>query len=86
MSAIDLTLENVRTELQEIKLRISALRKKGYDTAIVDLKMMNIPSKMKWVEATQSFKDATAVLALVGVVKKELAELEKQEPPSDERL
>jgi folate-binding Fe-S cluster repair protein YgfZ len=65
-------LEELEDELKELKEKISESRKKGKDALIAWLKVINIPSKIKMAEATNSEKDIIAVRKLIKEAWKEL--------------
>ena len=47
MDNFDEEIEKLKTELNEVRLKLSELRKKGMDTKIIELKFMNYPNKIK---------------------------------------
>ena len=78
VEGIDLTIEDLKAQLNEIKQRISQFRKKGLDTKIVQLKIMSIPSKIKMVEATKDYKDVKKITNMINDAKAEVRSLEKE--------
>jgi hypothetical protein len=74
---MDLTIENLKDRLIDIKSRISVCRKKGLYTKIVELKIMQIPSKIKYLEATRVNTDTKKVNLLLNDADKDLKEIEK---------
>ncbi|MEK6946666.1 MAG: hypothetical protein AABX32_03580 [Nanoarchaeota archaeon] len=74
---IDLTVENLKQELNQIKDKISQCRKKGMDTKIAELKIMAIPSKIKMLEVTKDFKDVQKIAKLLNDAIAEIDNVEK---------
>ena len=72
-SDIDKEIENLKADLNNLKLKLSECRKNGSDTKIAELKLMNVPFKIKLVEATQSYKDIDMVKKMLEDVKRELS-------------
>ena len=62
---IEVELSKLRQKLIEIKARISQCRKKGINPKLVELRITNIPSKIKYAEVTEDFKDVEKINALV---------------------
>ena len=78
VEGIDLTIENLKEQLNEIKQRISQCRKKGLDTKIAELKMMLIPSKINMVEITRDYKEVQKINNMLNDAKAELENIEKE--------
>jgi hypothetical protein len=78
-------IENLKTELNEVKLRVSECRKKGFDMGIATLKMMNIPSKIRMAEITRSQADIEKAKRLLSEVKDEIDEVEKKSAANMEK-
>lgn len=76
--AIDLTIENLKSQLNSIKQRISQCRKKGLYTKIAELKITSIPSKIMMAEATKDFKDAQKVSRLLSDAAVEVENIERE--------
>jgi len=74
MSGIELVIDNMKTELNDLKQQISEARKSGATLTIVDLKIMSIPAKIGIAEATKEFKDVKKIKEMLTEVKKELEE------------
>jgi hypothetical protein len=64
--------------LEEIKRKLSSLRRKGIDTRTVDYKIMNIPSKIKLAGITQSERDILKIRSLYTNVISDLEVLEQE--------
>ena len=77
VEGIDLTIENLKMQLNEIKQKISQCRKKGLDTKIAELKIMAIPSKIKMAEITRDYKEAQKINNMLNNAKAELEDIEK---------
>ena len=77
---MDLTIDSLKDELNDIKLKISLCRKKGMDTKIAELKVMAIPSKIKLLEITKDYKDVQKVNNMINDAKIEIESLEMQNP------
>ena len=82
-NGFELTLENLKTELCNITLKISELRKAGLDTKIAELKAMNLPYKIKLAEATKSYKDIEKINSALEDVKSELNSVESTNEKAD---
>jgi hypothetical protein len=65
-------------ELEEIKRKISSLRKKGVDTKIVEYKIMNLPSKIKMASITNKDIDVIMIRTMYKNCIADLDFLEKQ--------
>jgi hypothetical protein len=65
-------------ELEEIRRKISSLRKKGIDTKIVEYKVMNIPSKIKMAAITNKEIDVIMIRTTYKNIIADLDFLEKQ--------
>ena len=77
VEGIDLTIENLKEQLNEIKQKISQCRKKGLDTKIAELKIMDIPSKINMVEITKDFKDIQKINEMLNNVRIEIDSTQK---------
>ena len=75
-SGFDMTIESLKEELLEIKQRLSQYRKKGIETKIVELRIANIPSKIKMIEVTRDLKDVQKADAQLKLAKIDADELE----------
>ena len=75
-NGFDLTIENLKTELHNIRLKISELRKAGLDAKIAELKAMSLPYKIQLAEATKSYKDIEKINIMLEDVKKEIGSME----------
>jgi len=78
----DPTIEKLETRLNEIKLRLSELRKKGKDTKIAELKIMTIPFKIRLADVTKSPKDIERVKSFFDDVEYELNSIDEVEVES----
>ena len=65
-------------ELEEIRRKISSLRKRGIDTKIVEYKVMNIPSKIKMAAITNKEIDVIMIRTTYKNIIADLDFLEKQ--------
>jgi hypothetical protein len=77
-SGADMAIESLRTELDSVRLKISDYRKRGFDTKIAELKVMNLPYKIKFAEASQSIIDIEKANVILSSVNEELKEIENQ--------
>ena len=75
---MELTIENLKEQLNEIKQKISQCRKQGLDTKIAELKIMAIPSKINMVEITKDFKDVQKINEMLNNVRIEIDSTEKE--------
>lgn len=75
---IDLTIENLKLQLSDIKQKTSQCRKKGLDTKIAELKIMLIPSKIKMAEITRDYKEVQKINNMLNDAKAELEDIEKE--------
>ena len=78
VEGIDLTIENLKEQLNEIKQKISQCRKRGLDTKIAELKIMAIPSKIKMVEITRDYKEVQKINNMLNDAKAELENIKKE--------
>lgn len=69
---------NLKSNLNKIKVELSAARKKGINAGIAELMLMNIPSKIQMAEITMDKKDINKVMELLNSAKKELDEASKE--------
>ena len=76
-SGFDMTIESLKEELNEIKQRLSLYRKKGIDTKVVELRIANIPSKIKMIEVTKDLKDVQKANSQLRLAKMDAEELEQ---------
>ena len=76
---VNASIENLKNELNDVKSKLSEYRKKGFDTKIADLKMMNLPFKIRLAEATQSYKDIEKVNYMIKSVYEELEDIKNQQ-------
>lgn len=72
---IDEGLDKLKEELNNVKFKLSELRRTGNDTKIAELKLMNIPAKIMVAEATRDMKDVTRVNEYFEEVNEELSEI-----------
>ncbi len=73
---IDMTLDDLKNQLNDVRQGISFLRKKGAHTAFVEMKIASIPAKIKYVEVTRDFKDVQKVTSLMEEAKSEIKDAE----------
>ena len=77
MEGIDLSIENLKEQLNELKQKISQLRKQGLDTKIAVIMMMSVPSKIKMLEITKDYKDLQKIINIINNARAEIDSLEK---------
>jgi hypothetical protein len=70
------TIENLETELKAQKEKISELRKKGFNTKIPEMKVMNIAPKITLAKVTGKEQDIQVVLNQLNNSKREIEEVE----------
>jgi hypothetical protein len=75
-NGVEIAIENLKTELRDINLKISELRKAGLDVKIAELKVMNIPYKIQFAEVTKGYNDIEKINNMLGEVKSEIANIE----------
>ena len=78
MDGIDIAIESFKENLNDLKIRLSQLRKKGINAKIAELRIMQIPAKIKMAEITKENKDAQKIMVLLNAAKQEIEELEKE--------
>lgn len=78
VEGMDLTIENLKVQLNEIKQKISQCRKRGLYTKIVELKIMSVPSKIQLLEATRDFRDVQKANNIINDARNEIEFIEKQ--------
>ena len=86
MEALDMTIDNLKDQLLEVKQHISECRKKGLDTKIAELRVIPIPAKIKLLEVTREIKDVQKVISLLNLAKNEVDEIKKQDLNSDDSI
>ncbi len=79
-------VKSLYNEHSELKGKISALRKKGKDPIMAEIKLMNVPPKIKMVEVTYNEKDVKKVKELLDDVRKEISNLEKEVQLEEKKL
>lgn len=65
-------LEQVKWKFEKIREDLSAFRKKGLDTMVLDMKSIQIPPKIKMAAATQELKDLKVVDELISSLRSEI--------------
>ena len=78
VEGIDLTIESLKEKLNEIRLKVSECRKKGFYTKIAEIKLMAIPSKIKMVEITRDYKDLQKITSMLDDARNEILSVEKE--------
>ena len=68
------SLESIKAQVDNLKKSISSLRKSGKDVEIVSLKMLDVPYKIKVVEATKDPKDLNKLKDMILDIEKEIEE------------
>lgn len=76
MEGIDLSIENLKEQLNELKQKISQLRKKGMNMKLADIRLMSIPSKIKMAEITKDYKDVQKINIMLNYAREEIASIE----------
>ena len=76
VEGIDITIEDMKQELLDIKQKLTEFRKKGKYTKFAEMRIALIPSKIKMVEVTRDIKDVGKVNRLLDEAKKEVAFIE----------
>ena len=76
MSGIDMTLENIKNQLNDLRQEFTQARKKGFDVTIPSLRFQGIPAKIGVVKATQSYSDLKNLMAQIEEVQRELKDAE----------
>ena len=91
---MDFAIDNFKSQLTELKQKISRCRKKGMDAKIAELKIIAIPSKIRMLEVTRDLKDVQKISKMVNDALIEVNELENgvihdeksEEPESQEHI
>ncbi|MEA2035898.1 MAG: hypothetical protein U9O94_00210 [Nanoarchaeota archaeon] len=83
---VEISKEKYEQELNDLKEKISELRKKGYNTKIAELFAMRIPAKIKLVMVTKTDRDMKKLQYLISSLKSELDELGAKKPMSERDL
>ena len=66
-------VSGIKKDYEELKQQASSLRKKGKDMLIEELKIMSIPSKIRFFEATEDKHDFYVAKNLVDKIKQEIS-------------
>lgn len=82
MTSIENIIEDMRNRLEKIQARLTELRKKGYDTSIAELKVTNIPSKIKILEVTEREHDIGLVNELISDLILEIEDIQTEKDKS----
>lgn len=69
---IDKQIEFLKRYFEGLKKVISKQRKKGLDTKIAELRMMNIPYKIRYLEVSKSKEDIKKLKILLAMVEREI--------------
>ena len=77
MEGIDLSIENLKEQLNELKQKISQLRKKGMNMKLADIRLMSIPSKIKMAEITKDYKDVQKINLMLKDAREEIRSIEE---------
>ena len=67
-------VEKCQQTLLEVKKRISEFRKKGKDMTIPQLKVLNVPAKIRLADVTQDRKELEKVNFSIAALAKEIEE------------
>ena len=82
MEGIDLSIENLKEQLNELKQKISQLRKKGMNMKLADIRLMSIPSKIKMAEITKDYKDVQKINIMLNDARQEIGSIENNKDNS----
>ena len=69
---IDKQIEFFKKYFEGLKKLTTKARKEGLDTKIAELRMMNIPFKIQYLEITKSKADAKKVKRLLALLEREI--------------
>lgn len=75
---IDMAMDSMRERLVEIKAKISQCRKKGFYTKIAELKIAEIPSKIKLLEVTREVKEVARINTMLEDAKAEIESVQAE--------
>ncbi|MBU0979333.1 MAG: hypothetical protein KJ709_00875 [Nanoarchaeota archaeon] len=73
-------LVEYRDALQDLKLEISEIRRDGYDTSILDLKVVEVEPQIKMARVTYEKKDIEKVQEKLDGIKKEMKTTKEGDP------
>jgi len=79
-------MKELNKELDDIKGKISSLRKRGIDTKIVEYKIMNIPSKIKMASITNKKRDVNYIKSIFERVLVDIDVLERHYMAEQKKL
>ncbi|MBR9699502.1 hypothetical protein GOV09_03550 [Candidatus Woesearchaeota archaeon] len=74
---IEEKIDELKDKFQELQQSVSVLRKEGKDTAIAELMVLDIPSKIKTASLTQEEHDIKRAKHLLKDIKNEIDDLSK---------
>lgn len=69
---IEKQVEFLKKYFEGLKKAASEARKKGLDTRLAELRMMNIPHKIKYLETSKSKEDIKKLKVLLAKVEREI--------------
>ena len=69
-------IEFLKDYYEGLKKTIAERRKQGMDTKMAELRMMNIPQKIKYVEVSEDKKDIRKLKVLLSKLEKEIPKSE----------
>jgi len=69
-------IDELKDKFIEYQGIVSELRKKGKDTSIAELQLLDIPAKMKIANITQDEKDIENIRSAIKQLKQEISEIE----------
>ena len=72
VEGIDISIEDMKQSVLDMKLKLTEFRKKGKYTKIAEMKMGLINSKIKMVEVTREIKDVMKVNKIIDDAKNEI--------------
>ena len=88
VDGVDIALENMKEQVSTMKSKLSQLRKKGFDTKIAELKVLAIPSKIKFIELTHDFKEVSKANKMVAdaLLEVQIAETEGEKQKAEKEM
>ena len=71
-------MDDLKARIKELSDGVSKLRKKGFYTRILDIKMLAIPAKLQMADATKADSDLKKIQDYLTSLETELKEIEAQ--------
>lgn len=72
-------LDKINDRLGEIREETSNLRKSGYNTHILDIKMINVGPKLRMLKATKSYEDHEKLKSILKDLWNEIEHIKKED-------